>query len=167
MMRWYAIYTKPRLEVWAENNLWQRGFEVYLPQCARRRSHARKIELVRAALFSRYLFLRADLACCARPLINTAPGAVGLVAFGGTLAPIPDAVIEEIRARENDSGLVPLADSRNLKPNDKLKIVDGALSDVVGLFVQATDDDRVILLLNLLGRQVRARLPISAVQREL
>ena len=167
MMRWYAVYTKPRLEVWAGNNLRQRGFEVYLPQCARRRSHARKIELVRAALFSRYLFLRADLACCARPLINTAPGVVGLVAFGEMPAPVPDAVVAEIRGRENDDGLVPLADSRNLKPNDKLKIVDGALSDVVGLFVQATDDDRVILLLNLLGRQVRARLPISAVQREL
>ncbi len=165
-MRWYAVYTKPRLEVWAGNNLRWRGFEVYLPQCARRRSHARKIEVVRAALFSRYLFLRADLARCARPLINTAPGVVGLVAFGEMPAPVPDAVIEEIRARENDDGLVPLADPTTLKPNDKLRIVNGALCDVVGLSVQA-DDDRVILLLNLLGRQVRARLPISAVQREL
>ena len=122
---------------------------------------------MRAALFSRYLFLRADLARCARPLINTAPGVVGLVAFGGTPAPVPDAVIEEIRGREDDDGLVPLADPTTLKPNDKLRIIDGALCDVIGLFVKAADNDRVVLLLDLLGRQVRTRLPASAVQRDL
>lgn len=166
-MRWYAVYTKPQLELWARTNLWERGFEVYLPQYARRRSHARKVEMVRAPLFPRYLFLRADLAQTGKAAINTAPGAIGLVNFGGEPASVADAVIEEIRGREKEDGLVQLVDGARLKLNDRLRITDGALCGHVGIFLHMADRDRAVLLLDLLGRQVRAQLPAKSLRREL
>ena len=61
MKQWYAVYTKPRMELWARSNLWERGFEVYLPQYRKLRRHARKLDIIAAPLFPRYLFVRADL----------------------------------------------------------------------------------------------------------
>jgi transcriptional antiterminator RfaH len=40
----------------------------------------------------------------------------------------------------------------------------GAFFDQVGLFDGISDDERVIILLNLLGREVRVRLPADAVR---
>ncbi len=165
-MRWYATHTKPRMELWARSNLWSRGFEVYLPQYGKRRRHARKVDVVRAPLFPRYLFVRADFTCASQRAVNTAAGAIGLVAFGGAPAPVPDAAIEEIRKREDETGLVLLADARPLTPGEKLTVIDGPLRDLVGVLVQVTDRDRVYLLLNLFGRQVRSQLSANSVLRE-
>ena len=45
--------------------------------------------------------------------------------------------------------------------------MDGALSDQIGLFECAGDDQRVFLLLDLLGRKVRVRVPADQVSRDL
>ena len=61
MKAWYAVYTHARMEKWARSNLWERGFEAYLPVYHKERRHARKVDWVAAPLFPRYLFVRADL----------------------------------------------------------------------------------------------------------
>ena len=38
--QWYAVYTHTRTERWARSNLWERGFEVYLPEYLKERRHA-------------------------------------------------------------------------------------------------------------------------------
>ena len=40
-------------------------------------------------------------------------------------------------------------------------IVAGALADNIGLFECATDEERVVLLLELLGRKVRVEVPLE------
>ena len=42
-------------------------------------------------------------------------------------------------------------------------ITEGALNDIVGLFECENGEGRVIVLLDLLGRQVRVRVPLAAV----
>ena len=49
--QWYAVYTHARMERWARSNLWERGFEVYLPEYHKERRHARKTDWVNAPLF--------------------------------------------------------------------------------------------------------------------
>lgn len=76
---------------------------------------------------------------------------------------VPDGAIDDIRAREDETGNVPIAREANFRKGDKLQIMDGALIDHVGLFESPSDQDRVVLLLNLLGRQVRVRVPVESV----
>lgn len=165
-MHWYVVYTKPRMELWARTNLWERGLEVYLPQYRKRRRHARKVDTVNAPLFSRYLFLRADLAQTGWNVINTAPGAVGLVAFGGVPAVVPEQVIGEIRAREDADGHVQLAKWRDLKPGDSVRLADGPLSNFEGMFSEDAGKGQIVVLLNLLGRAVRTRIPANSIGGE-
>ncbi len=167
MKRWYAVYTQCRMEMWARANLWERGLEAYLPRYHKRRRHARRSEWVAAPLFPRYLFVRADLTRTGRRLIGAAPGVVSLVCMGLEPAAIADAVIEDIRAREGESGLIDLERERALRPGEEVRVCAGPFRDAVGLFAAPSDRERVFVLLNLLGREVRARIPVTNLSRDL
>jgi transcriptional antiterminator RfaH len=47
---------------------------------------------------------------------------------------------------------------------ERVHIVEGALRGLSGLFESTTDEERVIILLDLLGRQVCVRVPLETVQ---
>ncbi len=167
MKRWYAVYTQSRMEAWARANLWERGVEAYLPRYRKRRRHARRTDWVAAPLFPRYLFVRADLAHTGRRLIGSAPGIASLVCIGREPSAVADTVIEDIRAREGETGLIDLERERTLRPGEEVRVCEGPFRDAVGFFAAASDSERVFVLLNLLGRQVRARIPVANLSRDL
>jgi transcriptional antiterminator RfaH len=163
MKRWYALYTKPREEVWARTNLEERGLEVYLPRFLKRRSHARKVEMVKTPLFPRYIFARADVTMGERPAMAYAPGVEYVLSFGSQLGTVDDRLIKDLRAREDESGLVTMDFEPRFKAGQKVRVADGAFCDQIGLFQCASDDQRVFVLLNLMGGSVRVRLPMDAI----
>jgi transcriptional antiterminator RfaH len=162
MTQWFAVHTQPRLELWARTNLWERGLEVYLPRCERRRRHARRVDTITVPLFPRYLFVRADLLQGDRRRIDTAPGVAYTVAFGDRPAPIAESVIAEIRSREDGDGLVRLDPTLGLRPGGAVRITEGALAEQTGLFC-ASDSNRVTVLLTLLGRPVRVQIAADRI----
>lgn len=161
MRRWYAVYTQPRSEQKAATHLRNQGFEIYLPVENRRRSHARRIEIVRAPFFPRYLFVAVDVETARWRAINSTVGAVGMVQTGDRPAAVPEEVIAALRAREDANGAIDLR-RPDFPAGTPLRVTNGPLADVVGLF-ELGDDDRVTLLLELLGRPVRVRVPRDAV----
>ena len=169
MIAWYCVYTKAAAEMWARTNLWERGFEVYLPLSRKRRRHARRLVVAPAPLFPRYLFVRADLEERGARAIGFARGVSHLVAFGAGPAPVPHKVITELRAREDGAGLIDLDDRQGAASRyhsgDRVRIAEGALLDSVGLFQRRLDRERVIVLLELLGRQTRVRVAAQALER--
>ena len=167
MMHWYAVYTKPRMELWARSNLWSRDFEVYLPRYLKWRRHARRSEWVPRPLFPSYLFVRADLDAGDTRRVNTAPGVRYMVSFGDRPSPVAHEIIEEIRSREGEDGLIRLNEPSRFKRGERLRVTGGVLCEQVGLFEYASDERRVIILLNLLGRKVRVHLAASHVSRDI
>ena len=165
--QWYAVYTQARMEQWARSNLWERGFEVYLPQYRKERRHARKTDWISAPLFPRYLFVSADPQVGNQRSINSAPGVASLVAFGERPATAPDEVIQALRAREDETGHVQLVDPTTLSPGDQVRLQSGVMAEHIGLFERRGDADRVVILLNLLGREVRVKVPANAIARVL
>jgi transcriptional antiterminator RfaH len=159
--RWYVAETQPRAEAKALFHLQRQGFEAYLPQYRKLRRHARRAEWVRAPLFPRYLFVQMDVARAAWRAIRSTVGVTRLVCRGEAPAPVPAGVVEDIRFREDGTGVVAMPP--RFRPGEAVQIVSGAFADRVGLFQCATDEARVILLLDLLGRQTKVMLPIDAV----
>lgn len=162
-MRWFAVQTQPRMELWARSNLWSRGFEVYLPRHAKRRRHARKVDTVTLPLFPGYLFVQADMDQGDRRRIDSAPGVAYTVAFGDRPAALADSVIAEIRGREAADGLVHLDPTFGIKPGEAVRLTDGALGDMVGLFDGVSDANRVAVLLSILGRPVRVQVAADRI----
>lgn len=162
MKAWYVVQTKVRQEMWARSNLWERGLEVYLPLYRKERRHARRVDLVAMPLFPRYLFVEADFATGERRAVASAQGVERLVAFGDRPAALPPAVLAEIRGREGPDGYVALAEP-GFRRGERVRIAEGALAEQVGLFDCADDGERVVVLLTLLGREVRVRVPGRAL----
>ena len=60
MTNWYAVQTKPRQELVAEQNLQRQGFVTYLPRIRLRKRKRNKLVDAVEPLFPRYLFIHVD-----------------------------------------------------------------------------------------------------------
>jgi transcriptional antiterminator RfaH len=135
-------------------HLQRQGFTAYLPRYQKRRRHARRIELVEAPLFPRYLFVSIDRGVQRWRSIHSTIGVSHLVCNGNDPVPVPDAVIEALRAHEQE-GYVHLPVRPQYKPGQPVRILDGAFTSCLGLYDGMADRDRIAVLLDLLGRKVR------------
>jgi transcriptional antiterminator RfaH len=163
LSRWYVVQTQANAESKAVGHLARQGFTTYLPRYLKKRRHARRVETVTAPLFPRYLFVEIDLASQRWRSICSTVGVSQLVCNGEQPAPVPDDVIGSLRGREDASGLVRLAHRPNFKPGDKVRILEGAFYDCLGIYDGMTDRERVGILLDLLGRKVRILLDAEAI----
>ena len=150
--RWCAVSCKPRQETVAEENLLRQHFHVYLPRIRmRQRRRGQWLDAVEV-LFPRYIFIRIDPMRQSTATVRSTRGVVGLVRFGGRAAIVPDAVMDALRQRE-DAGSGMHEDKRPLfSAGAAIKLVDGPLAGMEGVFTQQDGDKRVIVLLELLGK---------------
>ncbi|MHC2333150.1 transcription termination/antitermination protein NusG [Bradyrhizobium sp. USDA 4454] len=153
--RWYVVQTQVNAEAKAAAGLVRQGFATYLPRYQRRRSHARKVELVARPLFPRYLFVAIDVAAQRWRAIQSTLGVSHLVCVGDRPAAVENAVIDALKSREDEAGFIALARRPAFSPGDAVRIVEGAFVDSLALVEDASDHHRVAVLLNLLGRKVR------------
>lgn len=163
MTYWCAVQTHARSEDNAAFHLRRQRFEVFLPKHMKRRKHARRIDWVPVPLFPRYLFVGINPEFTQWGAIRSTVGVSSLISFSGVPAAVPASIISEIMARQDEQGLIKTYTDCPFKAGDRVKIVDGPLSDLEGLFHCVTDEERVTVLLNLMGREVKARVPLEMV----
>jgi transcriptional antiterminator RfaH len=160
---WYVVQTQVNAEPKAARNLVRQGFDIYLPRYLKRRSHARKIEKIAAPLFPRYLFVRVDRATQRWRSIQSTFGVSRLVCNGPDPAPVPQQVLNSLKAREDDGGYVRLDQRTKFALGEKVRILAGAFAENLGLFDGQADRDRIAILLDLLGRKVRVSIEADLV----
>jgi transcriptional antiterminator RfaH len=153
--RWYVVQTHGHAETKALTHLARQGFTAYLPRYLKRRRHARRIETIAAPLFPRYLFVTMDMMCQRWRSIHSTIGVARVVCNGDDPVPIADDVVESLRAREDGQGFVTLRQRPRFALGEKVRVLDGVFADCLGLFDGMKDNDRVAVLLDLLGRKVR------------
>lgn len=161
--RWYVVQSQPNAEQKAVVHLNRQGFETYLPRYLKRRRHARRVEIVAAPLFPRYLFVGIDLQAHRWRSIFSTIGVSRLVCNGETPQAVADRVVEALKARHDATGYVKLAPRPKLRPGEAIRVLDGAFADCLGLYEGLRDADRVAILLDLLGRKVRVMVDIESV----
>lgn len=156
--RWYAVCCKPRQEAVAEKNLLRQGYRTYLPRI--RNTHRRKGQWVDTVepLFPRYLFIRVDPGRHSTAPVRSTRGVSSLVRHCGLPAAVPEQVIEAIMQRaEVDSGL-----HRDDRPlfcaGDPIRLVEGPLAGMEGVFAEEDGEKRVVVLLELLGKANKMRM---------
>jgi transcriptional antiterminator RfaH len=161
--RWHVVQTHSHAEERAASHLVRQGYSIYLPRYLKRRRHARRIETVSAPLFPRYLFVAIDPMTQRWRAIQSTVGVTRLVCHGDDPAWVADAVISELRSREDGRGYVCLETRPRFARGDKVRVVEGAFEACLGLFEGMADRERVAILLDLLGRKVRVILDGDAV----
>lgn len=164
MKRWYVAHTKPSAEARAREHLMNQGFEAWLPEYLKTRRHARRSEQVRRPLFPRYLFVRLDLDAERWRAVLGTVGILHLVG-GDPPTPVAEAVVAALWARTDADGLVPVSPALDLHPGDAVRIAEGPLADLEGIFLDIEDRDRVAILLRLMGRELRVRVDAQGVEK--
>lgn len=163
MLNWYAVHTQANAEQKAAANLRRQDFGVYLPRHMKRRRHARRTDWVPSPLFPRYLFVEMDIEKARWRAIQSTFGVSYLVCLGGGPVAVPPTIIDDIRTYENEQGVIVFKPGDRFKKGDRVQMQDGPFDDCIGLFESVTDEERVIVLLELLGRQVKVNVPAEAV----
>jgi transcriptional antiterminator RfaH len=155
--RWYLVYCKPRQERVAVENLERQGYETYLPRVRETRRRAGQRVKVIAPLFPRYLFIHLDQQFDNWGPIRSTLGVVSLVRFGQMPAHVPDELLEVLRRREDAEGL-HVIEPRPLKPGTRVRVTSGSLAGYEGIFLARTARERVVLLLDILGKATRTQM---------
>ena len=154
MRQWYVVHCRVNSEQRAEINLQRQDYEVWLPMYRKTRRHARRVESVLRPLFPRYLFVRLDvLSQPWRPILSTF-GVHTMVSGAEGPRAIGDDIIQALRARADADGVFEIARSA-IKPGDQVRVQGGPMADLEGIFQTELDSDRVLILLKLMGREVR------------
>ncbi len=161
--QWYVLQTQPNAENKAVVHLARQGFATYLPRYLKRRRHARRVDVVAAPLFPRYLFVEINMAVQRWRSIYSTVGVSRLVSNGEFPATVPEQVVILLKGREDANGFIQLDCQPRFKAGDKVRILEGVFCDCLGLYEGMPDRDRVAILLDLLGRKVRVLLNAETI----
>ncbi len=149
---WYLIYTKPRMEKQAEENLNRQGYETYLPMVkTRRRRNSRYINVVEA-FFPRYLFIHLSSTNDNWAPIRSTFGVSRLIQFGGIPAIAPAELIRLLKANEDELGFQG-GGQKEMKVGDKVEIIDGPFAGYHGIYNKKKSTERVSILLDIVGKR--------------
>jgi transcriptional antiterminator RfaH len=155
---WHVVQVHVHAETKAQMHLSRQGFETYLPLYLKRRRHARRTDTVAAPLYPSYLFVRFNSLIHRWRSIHSTIGVARLVCNGDVPAALDQTIIENLKSRENTQGFIQLDRRPKFALHDKVRVCDGVFADCLGLVDGVSDRDRVVILLNMLGRKVRVLL---------
>jgi len=144
MKHWYLVKTKSKQENIAILNLENQNFDVYCPQAI--------INKKNVVLFPGYIFIQLDKDIENWSSIRSTKGVSNFVRFGLNYAKAPDNIIEFIKENQ----IITAKKIKNLssfKEGDKVQITDGVFKNYIAIFKSFKPDERVILLMKLLGQQ--------------
>lgn len=144
MKKWYLIKTKPRQEKIAIAHLENQKYRVYCPFAL--------INNKSQFLFPGYLFIHLDNESQDWSPIKSTKGVLNFVRFGISFAKIPDKVIDLIIENEKNTAN-KIKNVNDFKKGDKVQIKDGVFKSCIAIFQSIKSDERVLILLNLLGQE--------------
>jgi len=165
-VNWYAVYTKPRQERIARENLERQSFEAYMPLMRVRRKRRDKWVEAIEPMFSRYLFIRLALGTTNVASIRSTRGVTGMVQCGNSLVQVPENFISTLmQAADSDTG-VHTPEPDLLQEGDAVVLTDGPLANLRGIFKAADGYARATILLRLLGAETEVAVPLEQVWRQ-
>ncbi len=162
LRRWYAVRTHPRKEFFAKQNFENQSFRVFLPSTIRIVRHARKVKETLSPLFPGYLFLHLAKSEENWITISSTRGAIGPVRFGNYYPPVPDWFIEGLMERANEKGIIPVGmkEKYGFSPGDKVRFKGPNDTIIEGVLKALDGKDRAIILIEMLKREVEAKVPL-------
>ena len=164
---WFLAQTKPRQEWIAKANLERQAFLVNLPTIARIRASARRTLESSEALFPGYVFFAPARESQSIAPVRSTTGVSRVVRFGQDPARISDVLLAQMlefvqHAASQPGGLA--AHIGGVKPGVEVEITEGPFAGLQGL-VSGVGAERVMVLLEIMGRQQALGLPHASVAK--
>jgi transcriptional antiterminator NusG len=161
---WYAVWTRSNCEHLVAEQLAAKAFMPFLPETAVRARRDGRSRVVSAPIFPGYLFVRHAMDKASYVEILKARGVVRILDGGWSrLAPIPADEVDAVQ-RLVRSG-VPLFPHAYFHQGDRVRVIEGPLAGIEGLFVrEQASKGRLVLSINLLQASVAVKVDAASVE---
>lgn len=160
---WFLAQFKPNSHKIAVRNLRRQNFQTFLPLHEETRRKAGRFITNLRPLFTGYLFVAFDTSNGGWSAINSTYGITRLVSFGEAPQPVPLDLISRLMQRCDEDG--KLLAPRILKPKDAVEISGGPFADFAATVEKVDPDQRVWVLLDLMGRTTRVAVHSEALRQ--
>lgn len=158
---WYLVQSKPNSHLLAQRNLARQNFEVFLPMQSLTKIRYSRFVIVQRPLFPGYLFVKCNGCADQMRLISSSLGVCRVVSFGADPARVPSELIAGLQCRfGHDEGYHPRA---YLPIGSSVKITAGPLTEFIATVDSIDAEQRVWVLVDILGRDVRIQMDNSAL----
>ena len=159
---WFVLQFKSNSHHLATKNLTRQGFETFLPlHNTTSRKSSRFINTCKP-LFPGYMFIRFDKAEYEWHKINNTYGVSRLITFNSILKSIPTTFVDSLMKRYDSSGkLLPI---EKLKKGDEIKILKGPFANFIATVEKYETDQRILVLMDLMGRKTKIEAFSDALQ---
>jgi len=154
---WYLIYTKPRAEKLAQDNLQRQEFTTYLPLIQETHRYRGKYVSRIEPMFPRYLFIQLNCTTDNWSPIRSTLGVSSIVRFGAYPMQVPESLLDALQEREDENGIQSVSE-KEFQSGDRIRIIEGAMAGLEGIYESKTSKERVIVLLNIAGQHTRVNI---------
>ena len=160
---WFILQFKPNSHHQAVKNLNQQGFKTFLPSYDTTLRKTSRFVTSTKPLFPGYMFILFDKTELKWHKINNTYGVSRLVTFNSILKSVPNTFVDSLMERCDLSGkLLPV---ENLRKGDIVKISDGPFADFIASVENYETDQRIWILIDLMGRKTKIQTISDALQR--
>ena len=158
---WFILQFKSNSHHLAAKNLNRQGFETFLPLHDTTSRRLSRFINTSKPLFPGYMFIKFDRAESQWHKINNTYGVSRLITFNSLLKSIPTKFVDSLMKRYDSSGkLIPI---QKLKEGDRVKILKGPFADFIASVENYESEQRIWVLMDLMGRTTKIQIPSEAL----
>jgi transcriptional antiterminator RfaH len=154
---WYLVYTKPKEEFRAVEQLTNQGYVCFLPTIFVEKLQRGRLVDREEPLFNRYLFVRLNMQNGVHTVQNTR-GVSHLVTLGGKFARAPDSFVDTLQYG-------PKRLSTPFDKGDRVVVKAGPFAGVEGIFQNSSGEARALLLIELMSKPHELDFPVGMLQK--
>ena len=160
---WFILQFKSNSHHQAAKNLNRQGFETFLPLHDTTSRKLSRFINTSKPLFPGYMFIKFDRVETDWHKINNTYGVSRLITFNSILKPIPTKFVDNLMKRYDLSGkLLPI---KKLKKGDQVTVSKGPFANFVATVEKYEDEQRIWILMDLMGRETKIHTSSDALQQ--
>lgn len=153
---WYLAQLKPNCSAIAERNIARQGFVTFLPLELTTIRKGKRLVASRRPYFPGYIFVKVEQDSAPWRVIQSTQGVTRLISFGAEPTPVPPDIVSSLQ-QACDADYCIKAQS-DLAAGARVRIVQGPFANFIGQVECSTPEQRVWILLDVMGRATRVSL---------
>ena len=159
---WFILQFKSNSHHIAAKNLNRQGFETFLPLHDTTSRKLSRFINTSKPLFPGYMFIRFDKAESEWHKVNNTYGVSRLITFNSVLKSIPTNFVDSLMKRYDLSDkLLPV---QKLKKGDQVELLTGPFANFIATVETYESDQRIWILMDLMGRKTKMQSPNKYLQ---
>jgi transcription elongation factor/antiterminator RfaH len=159
---WFVLHTRSRFENVVGDGLQKKSIEVFLPKILVRSKRRDRKLMIRIPVFPGYLFVKSNMNPYEQVEIVKTLGVVRFVGTKDGPVPVPDETVESLKIMVNSES--PIATGNRLVRGDKVMVVNGPFTGVIGTFMTHKGNGRIVINVEALGQTASVNVDASDIE---